>query len=122
LAILVGMLTGLTALSRPFSDEILARTQPNLYDLAIALFSGAAAAYALSFSQAAGALPGVAIAAALVPPLATVGITLVAGLAALISGQTADGWEYLEDSLGALLLFTTNLIAISTAASFVFFV
>ena len=44
LAILVGMLTGLTAINRPFSDEILARTQPNLYDLAIALFSGAAAA------------------------------------------------------------------------------
>lgn len=121
LAIFIGVLAGLTALNRPFSNEILSRTQPNLFDLGIALFSGAAAAYALSFSQAAGALPGVAIAAALVPPLATVGITLVAGLAALLTGQTADGLEYLTDSLGALLLFTTNFIAISTAAALVFF-
>lgn len=122
LALLVGILTGFTAINRPFSNELLARTQPGLYDLGIALFSGAAAAYALSFSQAAGALPGVAIAAALVPPLATAGIALVAGLAALLSGQALDGREFLGDSLGALLLFATNFIAISTAAAFVFFV
>lgn len=122
MAIFIGALAGLTALNRPFSNEIISRTQPNLFDLGIALFSGAAAAYALSFSQAAGALPGVAIAAALVPPLATVGITFVAGLAALLTGQTADGFEYLANSLGALLLFTTNFIAISTAAALVFFV
>lgn len=122
LAILVGFIAGLLALNRPFSDEILARTQPNLFDLGIAIFSGAAAAYALSFSQAAGALPGVAIAAALVPPLSTVGITLAAGLAALFSGRAAAAGDYLTDSLGAILLFTTNLIAISTAAAFVFFV
>jgi uncharacterized hydrophobic protein (TIGR00271 family) len=122
LAIAVGMLAGLTALNRPFSNEILARTQPSLYDLAIALFSGAAAAYALSFSQAAGALPGVAIAAALVPPLATVGITLSTALAALVSGRIGDGWDFLTDSLGALLLFTTNFIAISSAAAGVFFI
>ena len=122
LALLVGILTGFTAINRPFSNELLARTQPSLYDLGIALFSGAAAAYALSFSQAAGALPGVAIAAALVPPLATAGIALVAGLAALASGQMLDGRAFLGDSLGALLLFATNFIAISTAAAFVFFV
>ena len=69
-----------------------------------------------------GALPGVAIAAALVPPLATVGIALVAGVGAFLSGQSGDGWEYLADSLGALILFTTNFIAISTAAAVVFFI
>lgn len=122
LALLVGILTGFTAINRPFGNELLARTQPGLYDLGIALFSGAAAAYALSFSQAAGALPGVAIAAALVPPLATAGIALVAGLVALLSGQALDGREFLGNSLGALLLFATNFIAISTAAAFVFFV
>ncbi|MCA9866563.1 MAG: DUF389 domain-containing protein [Anaerolineales bacterium] len=122
MALLVGVLTGFTALNRPFSNELLARTQPSLYDLGIALFSGAAAAYALSFSQAAGALPGVAIAAALVPPLATAGIALVAGLAALLSGHVLDGREFLGNSLGALLLFATNFIAISTAAASVFFV
>ncbi|MFO7662562.1 MAG: DUF389 domain-containing protein [Chloroflexota bacterium] len=122
LTIAVSFLAGLTALGRPFTSEILARTQPSLYDLGIALFSGAAAAYALSFSSAAGALPGVAIAAALVPPLAAVGITLAAGLAAFLSGNNDNGWEYFADSLGAILLFSTNYIAISTAAAFVFFI
>jgi uncharacterized hydrophobic protein (TIGR00271 family) len=122
LAIGVSFLAGLFAIGRPPSAEILARTQPTLFDLGIAVFSGMAAAYALSFSQAAGALPGVAIAAALVPPLATVGITLAAGLGQLVTGQAGDGMENLANSLGALLLFTTNFIAISTAAAFVFFV
>ncbi|MCP5097529.1 MAG: DUF389 domain-containing protein, partial [Chloroflexi bacterium] len=80
LAILVGMIAGLLYLSQPdLNTELIARTQPTLIDLAIALFSGFAGAYALCRSDAAGALPGVAIAAALVPPLATVGITLVSG-------------------------------------------
>lgn len=122
LAIAVGFVAGLFAIGRPASNEILARTQPTLFDLGIAVFSGMAAAYALSFSQAAGALPGVAIAAALVPPLATVGITLAAGLGQIVIGQPADGMESLRQSLGALLLFTTNFIAISTAAALVFFI
>lgn len=122
LAIAVGFVAGLFAIGRPPSSEILARTQPTLFDLGIAVFSGMAAAYALSFSQAAGALPGVAIAAALVPPLATVGITLAVGLGQLVLGHSAEGSENLGFSLGALLLFTTNFIAISTAAAMVFFI
>jgi uncharacterized membrane protein len=58
----------------------MARTQPNLFDLGVAIFSGIAGAYALCHSDAAGALPGVAIAAALVPPLGTVGIAFSMGL------------------------------------------
>ena len=79
LAVLVGAMAGALRLDTPLTAEILARTQPTLLDLAIALFSGMAGAYALSHSDAAGALPGVAIAAALVPPLSTVGITLITG-------------------------------------------
>lgn len=122
LAILVSFLAGMFAIGRPPSHEILARTQPTLFDLAIAVFSGMAAAYALSFSQAAGALPGVAIAAALVPPLSAVGIMLAAGLGQIVAGHSSEGMTSLGQSLGALLLFTTNFIAISTAAAFVFFV
>lgn len=120
-AVVVGMLAGLTAVNRPFTNEILSRTQPGLYDLGIALFSGMAAAYALSFSQAAAALPGVAIAAALVPPLATVGVTFSAGLVAMLLGRTEMGVSHLTDSLGALLLFLANFIAIAVAAALVFF-
>ncbi len=108
LAIFVGMIVGLTLIGKPLTPELAARTHPSLLDLAIALFSGMAAAFALSRSNAAGALPGVAIAAALVPPLATVGIAFTAG--------------YYVESMGALLLFTTNFVAIGSATALVFLV
>ena len=54
-------------------SEILARTRPSLLDLGVALASGAAGAYAVCRKEVSAALPGVAIAAALVPPLATAG-------------------------------------------------
>lgn len=88
------------------TSEIQARTQPNLLDLLVALASGAAGGYALGRKEVAAALPGVAIAAALVPPLAVVGY----------GTATAQ----LEVVGGALLLFTTNLIAIVFAAIVVF--
>jgi len=83
--------------------EIASRVQPNLLDLAVALAAGAAGAYALARKDVAAALPGVAIAAALVPPLAAVGISLAAGR--------------FDSAGGAALLVTTNLIAISLAGA-----
>lgn len=106
LAIAVGAAAGLLSINQPATSELLARTQPTLIDLAIALFSGLAGAYALCRSDAAGALPGVAIAAALVPPLATVGISLTAGR----YGQ----------AFGAMLLFSANFVSISTATALMF--
>lgn len=81
------------------SNEILARTKPSLIDLGIALAGGAAAAYALAHPRLSSALPGVAIATALMPPLCTIGI----------------GIAFLDPSifLGAALLFATNLAAIA---------
>lgn len=109
LGVAFGMLGGLLYLSQSsLNSEIMSRTQPSLADLGIALFSGLAGAYALCRSDAAGALPGVAIAAALVPPLATIGITLVNGFYAA--------------SLGATLLFLTNFVAISTATALMFLI
>jgi uncharacterized hydrophobic protein (TIGR00271 family) len=86
--------------------EILSRTQPNILDLIIALASGAAAAYAMSRKTLAAALPGVAIAAALVPPLCVVGYGL--------------GSAQFQIANGALLLFTTNLSAIILAGAITF--
>jgi uncharacterized hydrophobic protein (TIGR00271 family) len=106
LAIFFGALAGFLYTNPDLNNELMARTQPSLIDLGIALFSGFAAAYALCRSDAAGALPGVAIAAALVPPLATVGITLTNG--------------YFAEAFGALLLFVTNFVAISTATAVMF--
>ncbi len=87
-------------------SEILARTQPSMLDLVVALASGAAGAYAVARKEVAAALPGVAIAAALMPPLCTVGIGL------------ASGWEAVAG--GAVLLFLINLAAINVAGSIVF--
>jgi uncharacterized membrane protein len=67
-------------------------------DLLAALASGAVGSVALARSDISDTLPGVAIAISLVPPLSVVGLTLEAGK----PGQAG----------GALLLFTTNVVAI----------
>jgi uncharacterized membrane protein len=93
----------------PFKEmtvEILSRTQPTLLDLFIALASGMAGAYAVSRKDVSAALPGVAIAAALAPPLSAVGIGF-----ATANAQVAGG---------ALLLFVTNIITISLAGVITF--
>jgi len=87
------------------SQELLARTEPRLLDLGVALVAGGAGAYVLVRQEAIGALPGVAIAVALVPPLATVGMMLELGEASR-AGE-------------ALLLFLTNLAGIVLAAAVV---
>ena len=92
--------------SGDLTDQLLARTAPGLLDLGIAIAAGAAAAYILTDRGAGSALPGVAIAVALVPPLATAGIMLEVGS--------------LADVEGALLLFSTNFLAIVLAAATVF--
>ncbi len=89
-----------------FTTEIASRTQPNLLDLTVGLAAGMAGAYSVSRKSVAAALPGVAIAAALVPPLAVVGICLA----------TAR-WTA---ALGAALLFGTNLVAIAFAGAMMF--
>ena len=83
--------------------EMLARGSPNLLDLAVAFFSGVAAAYAMSRPNLSTALPGVAIAAALVPPIATCGLALAQGEPLL--------------SAGAAFLFLTNIVAIVLGAA-----
>ena len=84
------------------TDQLRMRGEPNALDLGIAFVSGIAASYCIARPKLSGALAGVAIAAALVPPIATVGI----GLA---MGQTSV-------ALGAALLFGTNIVAIVLGA------
>ncbi len=88
--------------------EILARSHPSPIDLGIALAGGLAAAYAMTRPNISAALPGVAIATALMPPLCTIGI-----------GSALGRWDIAG---GALLLFLTNAITIASAAALVFFV
>ena len=71
------LLTLLSPLKEPTS-EILARTRPNFFDLLIAVFSGVAGAYAV-IRQRGETIIGVAIATALMPPVATVGFGIGTG-------------------------------------------
>ena len=105
IALAIGLSILLTALSplRSVTREIVARTHPNLFDLAVALASGIAGAYAVARKDVASALPGVAIAAALVPPLGVIGVGLAVG-------DPGIAW-------GGSVLFITNLIAITLAGS-----
>ena len=59
-------------------EQVLARTRPTYYDLLIALAAGSAGAYTITRKES-GAIPGVAVAVALLPPLASAGVLLVAG-------------------------------------------
>ena len=87
-------------------SEILGRTSPDIRDLVVAIAAGAAGAYATAREDASAALPGVAVAVALVPPLATTGIVLQAGRTDLAEGS--------------ILLFLVNLLAIVVSALLVF--
>ena len=94
------------------TPEILARTQPNLLDLAIAIFSGLAGAVVACRGGEGGgvtALPGVAVAVALMPPLCVVGFGVGSG----------PDWSIMR---GGGLLFLTNLVAIVGSSFFTFFV
>jgi uncharacterized hydrophobic protein (TIGR00271 family) len=80
------------------NSQVAGRVNPRLVDLAAALATGAVGAFALVRDDVGDTLPGVAIAISLVPPLAVVGLTLESGAG--------------DESLGALLLFMTNVAAI----------
>jgi uncharacterized membrane protein len=83
------------------NSQITSRISPRLLDLVAALAAGAAGAFAMSRDDIADSLPGVAIAISLVPPLCVVGVSLAYG--------------EVDAALGALLLFTVNVLAILLA-------
>ena len=84
------------------TEEIAARTRPNLFDLLVALFSSLAGSYAMIRGRD-GTIVGVAIATALMPPLAAVGF-----------GLATVNWTVFG---GALMLFITNLLTIALTAA-----
>ncbi|GAA1699280.1 DUF389 domain-containing protein [Microbacterium sediminicola] len=87
------------------NSQVTGRTSPGLLDLAAALATGTAGAFAIARRDLSAVLPGVAIAISLVPPLAVVGVC--AGVGA---------WD---SALGALWLFLSNVVALIIASSIV---
>ncbi len=106
-SLLISFLVAFLAAGESLTPEILARSEPTVIDMAVALASGVAAAYCLARPGLSSALAGIAIAAALVPPVASVGIAL-----SLSMGEVARG---------AALLFSTNVVSIILGASLAFF-
>ncbi|MGD9610511.1 MAG: DUF389 domain-containing protein [Desulfovibrionaceae bacterium] len=106
LAVAFGALFGLLPVMIEVTPEMLARTEPTLLDLLVAVFAGFAGALAMIDDRISPALPGVAIATAIVPPLATCGLCLAAG-----ANQGAQG---------AFLLFFANFVAILLVAALSF--
>lgn len=83
-------------------SELLARINPTIYDVLIALFGGLAGIVAISSKQKGNVIPGVAIATALMPPLCTAGYGLATG--------------QVHFFLGAIYLFTINTVFIALAS------
>jgi uncharacterized hydrophobic protein (TIGR00271 family) len=93
---------------RELTGEMSARLSPTILDMLVAIASGVAAAYVKNNEKISASLAGVAIAVALVPPLAVSGIGL--------------GWGDWHIFSNALLLFVTNLIGIVFAGALTFLI
>lgn len=105
----IGALTSLmspTVVDTVNNSQIASRSNPTLLDLFIAIAAGGAGAFSLSRKESSGSLPGVAVAIALVPPLAVTGIC-----------WSQSDWGR---GTGALLLFATNALAIILVGGFTF--
>ena len=89
-----------------YSNEIISRTHPSLFDILVALASGTVGAYGYANKKISNTLVGIAIAVALMPPLCTIGIGL--------------GTFNLGMATGASVLFLINLVSISLAGAVIF--
>ena len=85
-------------------SELLARTEPTIYDVLIAFFGGAAGIVAASIKDKGNVIPGVAIATALMPPLCTAGYGIATGNLVFFAG--------------ASLLYFINTVFIAVATTF----
>lgn len=90
------------------NNEFLTRTSPTLFELIIGLIAGFTGAFIITYPKIGSAIAGVVIAAAIVPPLATIGISI-------------SRMDY-NATIGALLLFLSNLVAISAASTLLFII
>lgn len=104
LALATALLIVVASPLKEATSEILARTQPTFFDLLVAVFSGLAGAYA-TVTRKGETIVGVAIATALMPPLAVVGY-----------GLAVSNWDIAG---GAAFLFMTNLLAIALSVTVV---
>lgn len=106
-AIIISFLMGEILFLENPTTEMLSRGTPSLLDAAVAMVSGLVGGFALARKEIPVALAGVAIAAALMPPVCTIGLGLALGMPELAGGAT--------------LLFITNITFIVVAEGIIFF-
>jgi len=104
----VAVLLGLFPFAQEVTPEMLARTSPTLLDLLVAALAGTAGCLAMIDERISPVLPGIAMATALVPPLAVSGLCLA-------FGAVSGAW-------GAFLLFFANFLAILAISAILFIV
>jgi len=108
LTIGVAALASVVSPLQEITSEIISRTKPNIYDLAIAFLSGTAGAVAICTKKNyLTIVPGVAIATAVIPPLSVTGFGFGIGSFSI--------------AFGGFLLFFTNFVAIIIATCAVFY-
>jgi uncharacterized hydrophobic protein (TIGR00271 family) len=106
LIILLSYLLGTLPLAQQETREMLLQSKPTLIDLLVATLAGLAACLAMIDERVSPALPGVAVATSLTPPLATTGLCLA-------FGAHQGAW-------GAFLLFSANFLAILVVSTVIF--
>ncbi|OKH17337.1 DUF389 domain-containing protein [[Limnothrix rosea] IAM M-220] len=108
LSLVLSWMTGIIVGIPDFGSELVARTQPNLIDLGIAVSAGGISGFAKVRRGINDALAGTAIAVALMPPLCVVGLSLSQG--------------FFNFARGAFLLYLTNLLGITLACMVVYII
>lgn len=105
IAIIIGVISPSYALK---GTEFLSRTSPTIFELFIALAAGFIGAFVIAYPKIGAAIAGVVVAAALVPPIAVMGVSVAHGNISLAGG--------------AFILYLSNLIAVTFSASVLFFI
>ncbi|HSF72856.1 MAG TPA: DUF389 domain-containing protein [Microcoleus sp.] len=106
LAIFLACFLGALVQLPDFGIEVLGRSKPTLLDLGIAIAAGGISGYAKVQPKVSATLAGTAIAVALMPPICVIGL-----------GLSQANWSL---SLGASLLYLTNLLGITLSCMLTF--
>lgn len=108
IAIILAWILGSLVRLPDFGSEVVARSKPTLLDLGIAVAAGGISAFAKVQPKVSGTLAGTAIAVALMPPICVIGL-----------GLSHANWSL---SLGASLLYLTNLLGITLSCMLTFLI
>jgi len=108
IAISIAWFLGYLVALPEFGSEVIARSQPNLLDLGIAIAAGSISGFAKVEPKISPTVAGTAIAVALMPPVCVIGLGL--------------SHANLSLSRGATVLYLTNLLGITLSCMLVFLI